>query len=99
LSQVGEKIGEVAGRGVGRVTTAPGQEPPELEQVGAVGGERVAGEPALELEVREEVQHQRLVALRGLVSVGRLAWRRNRGHAKYFRSRPPVPSCPARSSP
>src|SRR3954447_25081592 len=36
---------------------------PELQQVGAVGLERVAGEPALELEVGEEVEHEMLIRL------------------------------------
>ena len=35
----------------------------ELEQVGAVRLERVAGQPALELEVGEEVEHEVLIRL------------------------------------
>jgi hypothetical protein len=36
----------------------PLQEPPVLEQVGAVGLERVARQAALELEVGEEIEQQ-----------------------------------------
>ena len=45
-----------------RVGTALGEKGPVLQQVGAVGVERVAREPTLELQVGEKVEHQALEA-------------------------------------
>src|SRR5919109_1339125 len=58
-----EKIGEVAGPRLERGQVASREEAAELEQVGPVRLERVAGEPALEFEVGEEVEHEVLEAL------------------------------------
>ena len=63
LGEVGEKVGEVIGTRIGGVPVPLGEEAAELEQVRAIGGERVAGQPTLELQVSKEVQDQRLVAL------------------------------------
>jgi hypothetical protein len=90
LRKICQEVGKVARLGAGRVSAALGEEAPELEQVRAVGGERVAGKPPLELEVSEEIEHQRLVAL-GRLRVGCRARWRNRGHTKYFRGQPLVP--------
>ena len=43
-----------------RVHLAPAQELPELQQVRAVGLQRVARQAPLELEVGEELEHERL---------------------------------------
>jgi len=45
---------------LGRRAAAGADEGAEMQQVGSVCVERVAGEAALELEVGEEVEHQRL---------------------------------------
>ena len=58
--QLGEEVRDVRGLGVLRPTSALRQEGAELEQVGTVGLQRVARHPPLELEVREEVEHQLL---------------------------------------
>ena len=50
------------GRGREGAAVARREELAELEQVGAVGVERVAGEAALELEVGEEVEDEALEA-------------------------------------
>src|SRR5919108_2211811 len=90
LREVRQEVGEIGGLGLGGVPPSLGQKAAELQQVRAIGGQRVAGEPALELEMSQEVQYERLVALGGLRDG--LALGRNRGHAKYFRGRAPVPS-------
>ena len=60
------------------------EETAELEQVRAVGLERVARQPALEFEVGEEVQHQ---VLEGLQLRGAL----DRGHGAAFAQPPSSP--------
>ena len=60
--QLGEELGDVERRRVGRADVALGEKAPVLEKVGAIGGEGVVGQPALELEVGEEVEDQRLEA-------------------------------------
>ena len=46
------------GRAARALTLAPREELAVLEQVGAVGVEGVAGQPALQLQVSEEVEHE-----------------------------------------
>src|SRR5919109_1135501 len=58
-----EEIGDVAGPRLERGQVAAREEAAELEQVGPVRLERVAGESALEFEVGEEVEHEVLEAL------------------------------------
>jgi hypothetical protein len=60
--KVGEKVGNVGALRVRGATMTPGQEGPELKQVGSIGRERVAGQPPFELQVGEEVEHERLEA-------------------------------------
>src|SRR5206468_1660558 len=56
--QVGEEVGHVGARGGDWRHVARVEEAAVLEQVGAVGLERVARQPALELQVRQEIEHQ-----------------------------------------
>ncbi len=67
--EVGEEVGDVGALDRDRVAPARMQEGAELEQIGPVGVERVAGETALELEVGEKVEHQRLE-----VGIGARLW-------------------------
>ena len=79
--EVGEEVRDVAAVRLDRAHAARArQEHPVLQQVGAVGVERVARQPALELEVGEEVEHERLEARldRGLG----LGWPDCDGHAE-----------------
>ena len=63
----------------------------ELQQIGPVGLERVARQPALELQVREEVEHVMLERTRGRGSGdGR--------HAEAFFLGPPAPAVAIRLS-
>ena len=55
--QLGQEGAEVGVLDVDDVDAATAEEGPELQQVGAIGLERVARQPALELEVGEEVEH------------------------------------------
>jgi len=77
LREAGEEVGDVGARRVHRRLPARVQEAPELEQVRAVGLERVARQAALELEVREEVQHQ-------VLETAATAGSRGDGHDKAF---------------
>ena len=90
LGHVGQEVGEIARLGRGRIAIALGEETAELEQVGAVRSERVARQPALELEVGEEVENEALVALAWLRLGG--AFRRDCGHTEYFPGGQPVPA-------
>ena len=58
--QLGQERREVAVPGLPHVQPAAVEELPELEQVRAIGLERVAREAPLELEVGEEVERQPL---------------------------------------
>jgi hypothetical protein len=58
--QVGEEVSDVGALDRGRGAPAGADEGAELQEVGPVGVEGVAGQSALELEVGEEVEHQRL---------------------------------------
>ncbi len=60
--QVGEKVGDIRPLGVRCATVALGQEGSVLKQIGPIGRERVASQPALELQVCEEIEDQRLEA-------------------------------------
>ena len=73
-SERGEEVGEVRAGGIRRVGVPLVEEGAELEQVGAVGGERVARQPALELEVGEEVEDERLEVAEGPASGASGAW-------------------------
>ena len=67
LAAVGELGDELREPGVveaQQVAPGPAQPLAELQEVGAVGLERVAREPAFELEVREEVEDEVVVGLR-----------------------------------
>jgi hypothetical protein len=58
--QAGQVVGEVGAGGVEDGQSPLGEEAAHLQEVGAVGLERVAREAALELEVGQEVEHQML---------------------------------------
>ena len=60
--QVGEEVGDVGRPGLQRVAVVLGEELAVLEQVGAVGVQRVAREAALQLQVGEEVEDEALEA-------------------------------------
>ena len=62
VARLGQEIGHVGALGVRRPLAARAEEGPVLEQVGPVGGQRVARQAALELEVGEEVEQQPLEA-------------------------------------
>ena len=62
--ELGEKARELGVAERRRVVAVAHEEVAELQEVGAVGLERVARQPALELEVGEEVEHVVLEALR-----------------------------------
>ena len=81
--QVGEKVGDIRPLGIRCAAVALGQEGSVLEQIGSIGRERVASQPTLELQVREEVEDQRLEA--GLDRVRALLRLLDRdGHASLF---------------
>ena len=63
VGELGDELGEPGVVEAQRVAPGPAQPVAELQQVGAVGLERVAREPALELEVGEEVEHEVVVGL------------------------------------
>ena len=63
--QLGEKAGELGVAERRRVEAVAREEVAELQQVGAVGLQRVARQAALELEVGEEVEHVVLERARG----------------------------------
>ena len=63
VGELGDELGEPGVVERQRVAPGPAQPFAELQQVGAVGLERVARQPALELEVGEEVEHEVLVGL------------------------------------
>ena len=67
LRETGEEVRDVGARGARRRLSTSVEEAPELEQVRSVGLQRIARQPALELEVGEEVEHQMLerLVLRG----------------------------------
>ncbi len=65
VGELGEKRREVAMTNVERAHTAATQKLPELQQIDAVGLQRVAREPALELQIGEEVEHEALDARAG----------------------------------
>ena len=92
LRELREEVREIARPRVGGVSLAFGQEPAELEQVRPVGRERVAGETALELEMREEVEDQALIALGCLRLRSPTRGGRNRRHTQYFSARRRVPA-------
>ena len=73
--EVGEELGDVGRPHRERVGFVRGEEFPVLEQVGAVGVQRVAREAPLQLQVGEEVEDEALEAL------ARLRARRVRGPA------------------
>jgi hypothetical protein len=56
--QLGQELRQLAMGDPGSGQPAPIEELPELEQVRAVGIERVARQPPLELEIGEEVEDQ-----------------------------------------
>ena len=85
-----EEVGDVARLRLQRGHVALLQEAAELEQVGAVRVERVAGQPALELEVGEEVEHEVLEPALG----DRLL---DCGHVRVF-GRPGVIPCRCNAS-
>jgi hypothetical protein len=59
--QRGQELGDLGVPDLDRADAALLQEGPELEQVRPVGVQRVARQAPLELEIREEVEHQVLV--------------------------------------
>jgi hypothetical protein len=91
--KVGEEVGDVGAVDLGRAALAAREEGAELEQVGPVGVERVAREAALELEVGEEIEYQRLEARVGELLGGLLD--RDRDIGRF--SRPT--GAPARATP
>ena len=58
--EVGEEVGDVGPLDLRRAAAPRREEHAELEQIGAVGVERVPREPALELQIGQEVEDQRL---------------------------------------
>jgi hypothetical protein len=62
--QVGEKVGDIRPLRFRCAAVALGQEGSVLEQIRSIRRERVASQPTLELEVREESEDQRLGAPR-----------------------------------
>ena len=82
---VGDEVGEVAVRRGQRVGVRALEVRAELKQVGPVGLERVAGEPALELQVGQEVEQQVLE---------RLGRRRDRhGGSEFAAAKEPPARC------
>src|SRR3954468_1175092 len=63
LGELGDELRERGVVEVRRIMARALEPVTELEQVGAVRLERVAGQPALELEVGEEVEHEVLIRL------------------------------------
>ena len=81
--QVGEEVGDIGPLRLRGAAVALGQEGPVLEQIGPIGRERVASQATLELQVREEVEHQRLEARLDRASALLAAADRDR-HARLF---------------
>ena len=72
--QLGEEVGDVGRAAPSSASSVVrGEELAVLEQVGAVGVQRVAREAALQLQVGEEVEDE---ALEARVGAGAAPWRR-----------------------